>query len=425
MDAPDLDWLRSAEGSVAAAEAAAMLASGTELNVLRRLGHSLSSSRARAAVSLALGRRTAAGKFEDAHRLFCDREAAEQASHEAVSMHLAARFAGLGTVADLGCGMGGDALALAHHCHVLAIDRDPVRLAMLSANAEVRGLASRVTPLAADLLRWSAAPDIEAIWADPARRDGSGRRLRPEAWSPPMSRIHDLASQVGAAGIKLAPGIDTALLPADAEVEFISLDREMKAAVLWTGRLARVRRTASVLPSRESITSADAQPRLELRAPGRYLYDPDPTVGRAGLVETLGAMLGAWQLDERIAYLTSDHAEDSPFARRFEVHAWLPFSERGLLEVLHKLGASRVDVTRRGSPVDTNALERRLNAALRSGATARTCTVALTRSRGQHIAIVCTREPVHSDRGACSGLDAEEFIPEAAAQGVDAPSSER
>ena len=72
--------------------------------------------------------------------------------------------------------------------------------------------------------------------------------------------------------------------------------------------------------------------------------------------------------------------------------AWLPFSERGLLEVLRAHGAGRVEVTRRGSPVDTNALERRLQRALGGATALPPVVVALTRLRGQHIAIVCTRD---------------------------------
>ena len=45
---------------------------------------------------------------------------------------------------------------------------------------------------------------------------------------------------------------------------------------------------------------------------------------------------------------------------------------------------------RRGSPVETNALERRLNAALPGGLPV--LTVALTRVAGEHTAIVCERE---------------------------------
>ena len=398
MDAADIAWLRSPGGSAAAAEAATLLSAGSELTALRRLGHTYTPQQARAAVSLALGRRAAATKFEDADRLFCDREAAEQAGHELVACHIAARFAGMHNVADLGCGMGGDAMAITEHARVLAIDRDPARLAMLAANAEVRGVSTNVALLEADLAHWSLPSDIDALWADPARRDANGRRLGPESWSPPLSRVLELASDVSAAGIKLAPGIDLSLLPADAEVEFVSLRRDMKAAVLWTGSLVRARRTATVLHAGVTLQGDPDEQSTRLGEPGRYLYDPDPAIGRAGLVETLAAELGAWKLDERIAYLTSYEASDSPFARRLRVHSWCSFSERRLVQTLREAGFARVEVTRRGSPVETNALERRLNATLRSvnstvtNSTAATAIVVLTRYRGEHIALICERE---------------------------------
>ena len=109
----------------------------------------------------------------------------------------------------------------------------------------------------------------------------------------------------------------------------------------------------------------------------------------AQLIGSLSANLGAWQLDARIAYLSSDEPVATPFARRFRVVESLPFSERQLLERLRALDASRVEVMRRGSPVETNALETRLGSRLEGS---RVFTVALTRVGGGHIAIVCERE---------------------------------
>jgi len=103
------------------------------------------------------------------------------------------------------------------------------------------------------------------------------------------------------------------------------------------------------------------------------------------LAEQVTALVGA----------SGDEAIGSPFARRFRIETWLPFSERRLREALARLGVARVEVMRRASPVETNALEARLNATLLGGAgPLRTSlrTVALTRLRGTHIAIVCERE---------------------------------
>jgi SAM-dependent methyltransferase len=395
VDAADLAWLRTDAGLEATHLATALLAVGSELPALHALSRDHGGERARATVELVLGRRTASTKFPDAERLFCDRAAAEQTSHNSVAGHAAVRFSNGTYVADLGCGMGGDALAIAAvnpHIRILAVDRDPARLAMLSANAEVRGVSDRIEGCLADLDSWEPPPDIDAVWCDPGRREADGRRLRPETWSPPLSRAIALASMVPAAGIKLAPGIDLSVLPADGEVEFVSLGRGLRAAVLWLGRLARSSRTATVLPAGESLSGEPDRGDGELGDPGEYLYDCDPAVGRAGLVQMLAASIGAWKLDAHIAYLTSDTAVDTPFARRLRVATWLPFAERGILDALREYGAGRVEVTRRGSPVDTNALELRLNRALNGDKATPPLVVVLTRMREKHIALVCERD---------------------------------
>ena len=389
MDVRDIAWLSGAEGRTASEHAAALVDERGELSALRRLGRDHGAERARAAVALVAGRRAAASKFPDAGHLFFDREAAEQASGEVVAQHTAARFAGFARIADLGCGAGGDALALARHARVLAVDRNPARLAMLTANATVRGLQARLTTCAADIASWATPDGIEAIWCDPGRRDASGRRIDPESWSPPLSQVLSLTSGLPS-GVKLAPGIDLALLPPEDEVEFVSHQGRLVEAVLWRGGLASAPRRATVLPEGASLAGEPDRGHTAVGEPGRYLYDPDPAVGRASLIDLLAPALGAWKLDERVAYLSSDQPASSPFARRFRVHAWLPFAERRLLERLVALGAGRVEVMRRASAVDTNALERRLNRALPGRGPV--LTVALTRRGNQPLAIVCERE---------------------------------
>jgi SAM-dependent methyltransferase len=390
VDTEDIAWLRREDGRTATAEAASLLASRlTTLQVLDRLRRRLDARQARAAVALVEGRAVAARKLPDAERLICDRDAAEQATSELVARHTAQRFAGAHRVADLGCGMGGDALAIARHAPVLAVDADPARLAMVEANAEARALAHRVVTMRAEIETFSLPSIVDAVWLDPSRRGERGRTLDPRRWSPPLDVAIEIARRVPGAGIKMAPGIDLALLPADGEVEFISLDGDLVEAVLWLGRLVRAARRATVLPAAVSLEGEPDTGATAIREPGRYLYDPDPAVGRAGLIDALAERLGAWKLADRIAYLSSDEAAETPFARRFRVLDWLPFSERALLDRLRHLGADRVEVMRRGSPVDTNGLEVRLGRALEGD---RVLTVALTRVRGEHVAVVCERE---------------------------------
>ncbi|MDA0270053.1 MAG: methyltransferase domain-containing protein [Chloroflexi bacterium] len=394
MTPEDIAWLRTPEGAAACVEAADALAAGrSELAVIEALRRRLTPERVRAVLALLDGRRAARAKCANAGSLFFDRESAEQATSEVVARHTAARFAGASLVADLGCGAGGDALALAEVSTVVAIDRDPTRVALVAANASVRGLGQRIDALEGSAE--DALPDgVDAVWLDPARRDEGGRTLDPEAWSPPLSVALRIALGVARAGIKVAPGIDHNLVPPGAEMEFISVAGNLVEAVIWLGAVVSAPRRATVLPEGASISGEPDTGATPIAAPGAYLYDLDPSVGRANLVDVVAPTLDAWRLDEAIAYLSGDEPRESPFARRFRVLAWFPFAERRILDALREAGASRVEVMRRGSPVETNPLEVRLNRALsgRLASGEQPWTVALTRASGEHIAIVCRRE---------------------------------
>ncbi|TAJ17336.1 MAG: hypothetical protein EPO65_11365 [Dehalococcoidia bacterium] len=199
-----------------------------------------------------------------------------------------------------------------------------------------------------------------------------------------------MATKVARAGIKAAPGLDLTYAPDSCEVEFISYRGGLVEAVLWLGDAVTAARRATVLPEGASIFGEPDAGMTPVGGVGRYLFDLDAAVGRASLVDVLAPTIEAWRLGERTAYLSGDAPGTSPFARRFRVLESFPFAERRLRDVVQSQGASRVEVMRRASPVDTNALERRLNASLSGDGPV--LTVALTRVEGAHTAIVCVRE---------------------------------
>ncbi|WP_315133514.1 methyltransferase domain-containing protein, partial [uncultured Actinomyces sp.] len=163
----------------------------------------------------------------------------EQATRLAVAAHHAARYQHAGTtrVADLGCGIGGDALALAGlGLGVLAVERDETTAALATVNlmrfpeVTVRCADAREVDLVAE--------SVDGVFADPARRSGGRRLTDPEQWSPPLSTVLAWREQVPALGVKAAPGIDHALLPADAHVQWVSVDGGVLEADIWCGPLA-------------------------------------------------------------------------------------------------------------------------------------------------------------------------------------------
>ena len=396
MELTTLHWLLTAEGQALLAELAVREVAATDtLREVERLRRHVTPERARAALEMALLRRHARAKFPQADQLYFTREALEQASAAPVATQRAARFAtgNYHHLADLGCGVGGDALAFAAAgMTVTAVDHDPLRLAMCRANAEALGFAPHIVTHAQDLL--SAPPPLaEALFCDPGRRAEGHRRFRVADYSPPLAHVLSWRAQTPALAVKLSPGVAWAELPTEVEVEFVALNGELKEATLWCGPLATTTRRATVLQCRADgqltihtllANPAGSPPATYLRPPLAFLYEPDPAVIRAGLVTDLGAHLDAAQLDPQIAYLTAPWHTVTPFARVWPVLTWLPFNLKALRARLRSLDAGRVTVKKRGSPLDPDTLARQL-----SGDGERPLVVVLTHVAGRPAVLIC------------------------------------
>lgn len=318
---------------------------------------------AQAALEIAIQRRRAAAKFPFADRLYFTREALEQASAYLVAAYRAGRYPQGTTVFDLGCAAGGDALALAGRGAVVGVELDPLRLAMARANLAALGLSEQASWLQADLLAppWGLNRRLREGFAfcDPARREAGRRVFSVERYAPPLSAVAGWRAAFPALGVKLSPGVELAELAGyAAEIEFISVQGELKECVLWFGTLKQAHRSAVLLPGaqRLRLQADEAQPELPLAPPANYLYEPDPAVLRAGLVQKLGGMLGAAQLDPQIAYLTADRQVETPFARCWKVVDWFPFQLKRLRAYLRARRVGRVTIKKRGSPLDPEML---------------------------------------------------------------------
>ena len=124
------------------------------LEVASDLRRNVSGDMANAILETLILRQRATVKFERASEMYFTREALEQASSEIVSTYRAGRYerAGFNNIADLGCGIGGDALALSMKAEVIGVEWDPLRLAMAQENLRVYGRGLNFHPLQADLI---------------------------------------------------------------------------------------------------------------------------------------------------------------------------------------------------------------------------------------------------------------------------------
>ncbi len=352
---------------------------------------------ARAALETAILRLEAAAKFPAAGQMYFTRPALEQASSQSISSYRAERFRPFTRLADLGCSIGGDTLALAQIATTTGVELDPLRLAMAQANLANLGLGDKADFIRADLeATLPLAVDANlALFFDPARRKNSGRVYSVHDYQPPLAVIADWRKRFPALSVKISPGVDLEeLRPYDAEIEFISLYGELKEAVLWFGALKTTRRRATLLPGSYTMESSAEYPgqerarRLPIIEPQTFIYEPDPAILRAGLVEELGMQLGAGQLDPDIAYLTAADQVATPFARSWEVEAWFPFQLKRLRKELRARQVGRVTVKKRGSPLQPEELISRLKLA---GEGERV--LFLTHLRGQPIVVISITEP--------------------------------
>jgi len=358
---------------------------------LRKAGHApglvtavLSQSRLRA---------RAVPKFgEFAGRMLFTEAGLEQATRLRVAALHAGRFVGasLGRVVDLGCGIGGDAMAMAAmDITVTAVDTDEVTATVASFNLAPFDNA-QVEQGDAETFDLSG---FDAAWLDPARRTAghtnTSRLSRPEDYSPNLDFVFGLSERMPI-GVKLGPGHDRDLIPAGAEAQWVSVDGKLVEMGLWFGALARtgIRRSALLLDkegSHELSAPADSED-VEVGALGDYVYEPDGAVIRARLIGDLARSLDALMLSDSIAYLTSATLQQTPFATAFRVLEVLPFDEKKLRLALQERRIGTLEIKKRGVDIDPATLRTRLR--LKGSESG---TLVLTRAAGHRVALLVER----------------------------------
>lgn len=355
-------------------------------------------------------RRAARAKFGPiaSHMVFT-RDGLEQATRLVVAARHAQRFrdAGVRRVADLGCGIGADSVAIAGlGMGVLAVDIDPEAAQAAAANlrdfddAQVR-LGDVMDLDIAEL----AGDGVDAIFADPARRTGaargSSRITDPERWSPPLSSALRWAQTISAVGVKVAPGIAYDRIPPTWHAQWVSVGGDLVEASLWSPPLAPEGPGRSCLLLDETGAAHGISPRdgQEANAPaevvdvvplGNTIAEPDPAVIRSGMLAQLARLVGAGIVSPSIAYLTGDDLPASPFYDGFEVLEVTNLRAKAISAALRTLDAGSVEIKKRGADIDPDALRKSLKLSGVGQAT-----VIATRVDGRHRAIVCRRLPAN------------------------------
>lgn len=344
----------------------------TSLAVATRLRRDLAPELAAAVttqVDLRRRGRRKLGPIADA--LFLTPDGLEQATRPDVARWRAGRFAAASApVADLGCGIGVDALALARAgLDVTAVERDEATAVLAQAN--LSGF-----PLARVLLADAATVPLDpssSVFADPARRTARGRTWDVADLSPAWDVVTGwLGSGRLLAAAKLGPGLAHRWIPEGSEAVWVSHHGDLVELSVWTGRdTTPGRRVALVVDRAGSIHTLDAdQDRPAVGPVGDVIVEPDPAVIRSGAVAAAASRWGLHAVAEHIAYLTGDCPPltgDSlagpvePFGTVFTVDDVLPWDERVLRAWVRQHRIGTLEIKCRGLDLDPA----RLRSALR------------------------------------------------------------
>ena len=370
MDLDIASWLASPSGAAAVAAAQAHWQAGADSlaarSRLRRELPDLDSAQVAAALSQAELRALAADRYGITGSPLLTREGLEQATRPEVADRRARLLtaAGITHVIDLTAGLGFDSAAFARAgLTVTCIERSPEIATLLAANVLAANLPGAsvvigdctdpelLDPLLAGL------PESSVVFVDPARRTGrrtaDGSRAQserdPERWSPPLSFVIALAARGLRVLVKTTPGFSADSIPSGWSAEWVSSDRTVVECTLASWPLFGVRRAVGV--GREEFVVI-ATPELgSVSEVARFLYEPDPAVVSANVVDAL-CIDGVARVDPASHWLTSKSAIEHPALRGFRVDQQVTADARALRPILRDLGIGDLTVKTRGAGVD-------------------------------------------------------------------------
>lgn len=319
-------------------------------------------------------RARAVSKFgEFAERMLFTVDGLEQATRLEIAALHAQRYAraGIQTVGDLGCGIGGDSLAFsALGLGVVAVEKDVLTAKIAAENLRPFPEARVIV---GDAMECDfEAEGIEAVFMDPARRTRSGTRVfDPAAYSPHLDAVLDLRHRT-ILGVKVGPGIPYSALPSETHAQWVSVDGSVVEAGLWFGPLADFSGRSALVRTRDShgkvsthemswVGDADAPAATAPAGPlHEYLYEPDRAVIRSGLVALLVEELRGNLLDSSIAYITTPTPIETPFATGYRVLDSFDFGVKRLRAYLRDRDVGRVTIKKRGTAVTPEQLRPQL-----------------------------------------------------------------
>lgn len=191
------------------------------------------------------------------------------------------------SIADLGSGIGVQALyfALASR-RVVAVENDHKRMEDCRKNAETMGITNVefIEGNATDENVVKMLRDVDTIHSDPSRKKTGDGWSFSDLSPNPLEVVKLYASEN--ISFDIPAFMSPSLVPDDWELEYISLQGELKQLSTYLGGLKRFKKSALNLPSGNRIVyNKDLSRKVEYtERPKKWLYDLDGSLYYSGLL---------------------------------------------------------------------------------------------------------------------------------------------
>ncbi|WP_128544132.1 THUMP-like domain-containing protein [Larkinella soli] len=307
----------------------------------------------------------------------------EQSSSEGTAAYkgnLVERSAEKGILLDLTGGMGVDSLAFSRYAgevHYIEIQAELVELA-----------AHNLPLLGGTNIRFHQGNGIEFlrnfgrrvdwVFLDPARRDGQGGKVfRLEDCEPGLNEYRSILSYTRNVMLKTSPLIDLeaalSRLPGVREVHVVSVDNECKEVLFILKESENQAIPISTVnlrghaPTQVFIFSRTEETRSEIKfsLPGRYLFEPNASVMKAGGFRSVAARFGLGKLATNSHLYTSDELIPDFPGRSFELLQVCRPDRKEIQQVLSELnhGPVKANLAVRNFPEPVKVLKKKLGIA--------------------------------------------------------------
>lgn len=396
----EFDWLFSEEGKSLVSQVESELRERkSALSINKSLRKDISPVRAAILIEQAQLRMHAQHKFSCADQMFFTRRGLEQSTSLQIARYKATHFAGLKSVADICCGIGGDLIALAARAvagvKTVGIDADELTASIAGHNLQNVGIFNAL--VCQQNFEETDLAEFDGLHIDPDRRAKS-RTVRGDFFQPKLPDIYSALAVRQTVAIKVAPATPFhQSMPAGLQREWIGDNRECKQQVLWSGPNTPKPhcQTATMVGSSGNVftycatSKRVAEGRLgSATAIGDFIFEPHATVLASGLMSPLAEDVGLQPISELADYLTGTQVPKTPLLTAYKIEESMKLDLRQISAALRKFKIGQIIVKKRGVEQEIYNQLSRLKIAGENRAT-----VIATRHRRQRIAFITNISP--------------------------------